>query len=63
MALRYTVLSGFNHGDQYYTRENADEVKALPREVRDELIKAGVIQESDDRAPAKISSTASEKGA
>jgi hypothetical protein len=47
--LSYTVNSGFSAkvdgADRWFTRENQDEVKSLPRALRDDLIAAGVIEE------------------
>lgn len=50
--LRYTVNHGFARNDVWYTRENADQVKELPRSDRDELIALGHITEHHDGAPA-----------
>lgn len=47
MSLHYTVRRAFQEGDTWYTRENADEIKHLPRDLRDELIRTGTIEESD----------------
>lgn len=51
MALAYTVQKAFAHEGTYYTRQNADDVKKLPRKVRDELIERGLIEEHDRQAP------------
>lgn len=64
--LSYTVKRGFHRDGVYYTRENADQIKELPRKDRDELIEAGTIEEHNDRAtpdaePASPA-TASKKG-
>jgi hypothetical protein len=45
--LSYTVKRAFQEGDTWYTRENADEIKKLPRELRNDLIAQGVIEEHD----------------
>lgn len=50
--LTYTIRHAFAHEGTYYTAANADEVKALPRAVRDEHIKLGFLVESDDRKTA-----------
>ena len=52
MALHYVVHHGFPHDGVWYTRENADAIKALPREVRDNQIALGHISEYDDRQKA-----------
>lgn len=63
--LSYTVKHGFSQGDTWYTRENADQIKALPRAVRDDLIQLGHIEEHDDRGsaaePAVPANTGKEK--
>lgn len=48
MALRYEVRHSFARGDKYFTRDNADDVKSLPRADRDELISRGYIAEYND---------------
>jgi hypothetical protein len=50
--LSYVVKKGFNRDGVWYTRENADAVKALSRTDRDALIESGHIQEIDDRVSA-----------
>jgi hypothetical protein len=50
--LSYTVKHAFNHGDTWYTRENAEQIKDIPRHDRDELMRVGMIEEHDERGPA-----------
>ena len=45
MALSYEVNHGFAYEGEWYNPQNADQVKNLPRSVRDDLIAAGHIVE------------------
>lgn len=51
--LRYTVDHAFyaelNGENVYFTRENADRVKELSREKRNELLEVNAIREFNDR--------------
>ena len=49
MALRYEIKHDSAHDGVLYTRQNQDDVKALPRAVRDEWIALGFLVEYDDR--------------
>lgn len=57
--LHYTVKRAFARDGVYYTRDNADEIKRLPRDFRDDLIARGVIEEHDDAGPAPDAEPAS----
>jgi hypothetical protein len=61
MALTYTIHHAFAQGGQWYTRGNEDEVKALPREVRDRLIELGRITEHGT-APATTTTGTKKEG-
>jgi hypothetical protein len=45
--LAYHVVRAFARDGRYYTRQNADEIKKLSRDARDELIENGNIIESN----------------
>jgi hypothetical protein len=64
MAISYTVLRGFAREGKWYTRQNAHEVKSLPKADRDDLIERGYIAEQDEGAgdPAETTTTAKKKG-
>ncbi len=57
--LHYTVTRAFARDGVYYTRENAHDIKALPREFRNDLIAQGAIEEHDDAGPVPDAEPAS----
>jgi hypothetical protein len=72
--LSYSVTHGFtakvNGEDRWFSRDNAHEVKELPRSLRDELLAAGAIKEFNAKgeviersapAPAVPANTGKEK--
>lgn len=60
--LRYEVLRAFAHDDVYYTRANAEDIKALPRALRDDLIATGHIAEFGGDSPTDATLAAVEAG-
>lgn len=49
MAQRYRVMKFFAHEGEIMTNDKEDEIKALPRKVRDHHIERGNLLEWDDK--------------
>lgn len=45
MPYEYTVRRAFTHEGTYYTNDNAGDIPALPRKVRDDRIERGYLEE------------------